>query len=320
MKQSNNLLVTTTSGRPKAFGVLQKWVKAQTTDDFHWLVVSDDWEGYQFNKSQTVIKRDASEDTLPSLNHNWLKALEYIESKPEYQKIVVIEDDDYYASDYVKNMIGFLDEADLAGYEEDAYYYVVNRRARSLHNVGFASLAATGFTRAVLSWFKTCASENNIFIDKTLWQGLHETVLIPQPSLMSKDGRMIQPPPVPYKQSVARWEGKRMLADNFTGLKPGEKLELKDGWPRDYRPRHVGMKENWHGGKDGLSKTGHDALQGSAQDPFGNRLKAWVPNEVATYYLNLTAKLHPSADPNTQRAKGGYPNGVIVPLPVATSL
>lgn len=315
---SNTLLVTCTSGRPAVMPILTKWMEAQTTDNFDWLIVSDDWDNYKFPKIAKVIKRDNSEDTLPSLNHNMLAALDYLDKETKYEKILFIEDDDYYHSDYVKQLLTLLNKSDLVGFNEDAYYYVIARKAKMWHNQNLASLAATGLNRSVLPWLRECCSLGDVFIDKTMWTGQTVTVLQQQPSLTQKDGRFLTGPPIAVTQVVKEFKGRKLLAHNFTGLTQNEKPSYdKNGQIKNYYPRHVGMKQNFHLGKVGLSELGHNSETGGAPDIFGRKLKGWIGEENAEVYLRYTASVAPSDDPAKQEGRR-YPAHTMLPLPSDT--
>lgn len=316
------LLVTTTSGRPKAFEILEKVIRKQTTTDYDWLVVSDDCEDYKFPSKCKVLRRDETDTKLPSICANWLAAIDWIESREAYDKILVIEDDDYYHREYILQTAALLDKADLVGWEEDAYYYVLSRKARRTHNKGYASLAATGFTRAVLPFLRECCKAGDVFIDRNLWLGIGEVSQMMQPPISLATGQTISPPPVPYRRIVSQFKGKKLLADNFTGLEVGKAVEMRWGDDgklqvirneadldergniKDEHPRHVGMKEPWHKGKGGISSLGHDCRQGGGPDIFGDQLRRWIGADDAKLYLQFTK------DP----PRNPYPPNILVPM------
>lgn len=291
-----NLLVTVTCNRPKAFEQLKKVVKKQTTNDFHWLIVCDGgWDKYVFPKDATVIKRDNSADTRHSICENWLAAIGWIQEH-EYDKFIIIEDDDYYHPQYVLQTIQLLDNGDLVGWFNDAYYYVLSRKPRLVHNQNLATLAATAFNRKALGHVERCAAYGNKSIDLLLW---HDN------------------PP----DGFPRFTGKKILADNFTGLvATGPEFryetdghltlitnqpELDDkGNLKDAYPRHVGMKEPWHGGE--LGATNHSPQQGGGIDlAKGLKLKEWIGEDNARFYLSFTRDIPTNPyPPNTLVAMG----------------
>lgn len=276
------LLITTTSGRPKAFERLAKYVSQQTFDYHQWLIVTDDWEDYKFPKDKRVkvVKRDGSEDTLPSLNHNLLTALEHV---GDHDRIAIMEDDDWYHSSYLYEINRLLDKGDLAGFNEDAYYYVLSRRAKRWHNQDHASLAATAFKASVVPLVQEVCRKGDVFVDGLVWK---------------------------------QWKGTKILAHNFTGLLPGqpptiinERGHPQSGNIKDEHPRHVGLKQPWHGGKTGLSTLGHTAEGGFDQQGFV--LKRWL-GEDADFYLKFTEAYNPAKEGSRP------PMGIMMHMPITS--
>lgn len=282
------LLVTTTKGRPAAIEMLKKHISKQTFEDFEWLIIAEDFEGYKFPKNATVIKRDGSKDTLPSICHNWLTALDYFESS-KHDRCICAEDDDWYTAEYLRETNKHLDKCELFGWSEDAYYYVLSRKGKRCHNVAHASLACTAFKRSVIPYMRECCMQGSVFIDVLLWRGITATTMMSQAPITLPDGHRIPAPMIPVTQVIREFTGKRVLADNFTGLTGREQPKMdKAGNIAGEHPRHVGMKENWHGGLEGLSERGHNPILGGGADLRGNLLKKWIGEEEATPYLDYS--------------------------------
>src|ERR1019366_5267061 len=166
---AKTLVITCTSGRPKALAALSRWLTASTTEDYSWLVVSDDFSEYKKPKGALVLKRELDpSETLPRLNLNLLHALDWIDSKPEYDKFILCEDDDWYAPSAIRETQKLLDQADLVGWNEDVYYYVLQRKIRRMHNQDYASLAATGFTRDVKPYLREGCMNGEVFVKALL--------------------------------------------------------------------------------------------------------------------------------------------------------
>lgn len=311
-----NLIIICTSGRAKVFNDhLVKIISKQTTRDFDVLVVGEDLEGYKIPKGWNVIRRDGSADTMPSLCHNWISALDWIDKHEDYEKFVVAEDDDFYGKTWVIEITALLDRADLVGFHEDAYYYVLSRKARRVHNIGFAALAATAFNRKVLSYMRLCCEQGNTFIDGLLWKGIQRVSYMAQPPIKTDSGS-IQPKPIAYYEKIAEFKGRKLLANNFTGVLYGVAPEIKydaagklqiimhqavldeTGMVKDEYPRHVGMKEPFHGGSAGTSIGGHDPRWRGGPDILGATLRKWI-GEDAKMYLKYTSD-PPSPPPALQ--------------------
>jgi len=264
-------IITCTHNRPTPFKNLERYVAAQTFQDFDWFVVCDAGaDNYKFKLKQKVIRREASEDDpMPSLCHNMLAGLEAVKG---YERVALLEDDDWYHENYLFETMRHLDQTELMGWSSDAYYYVLNRKAKRMHNNAHASLACTAFKASALPWVKKCCERGQVFIDMLLWLGYEQ------------DAKKI------------RFPGKKLLVSNFTGLPEWglqqPKLD-KSGFIINEHPRHVGLKENWHGEETGLSEFGHRAEGG--MDVLGDVLKKWLGEEEAAQYLKYTVTPKPGA-------------------------
>lgn len=276
------LLVTTTKNRPVAFNHLATLVKRMDGAEYHdWLVVTDgDTEDYKFpkNKRFRLIERDNSEDIYPSLNHNLLCALDNV---GDHDKIVLLEDDDWYSPNYLKETEKMLDRADLFGWCEDFYYHVLSRRPQRLHNQDYASLAATAFKPSVIPYLKACCERGDYAIDWRLWRGWVQK----EPAqIAGASSTRFAGPEVSY---LINFNGRKELRHNFWGVPvPGGEPEIDESGAAKGTPRHVGIKENWHKGSDGLSRFGHKPSGGF--DPMGVELKKQIGEEDAKFYLKFT--------------------------------
>jgi hypothetical protein len=165
-------LLTPTGDRIKAFELCKRWMKNQTFRGIvKWIVVDDG-----------SIKVMPPEDPkwiveyipLPSSSQNtqarnMRKGLEYV--IPDLDKLVIIEDDDYYAPDWLETVSDKLNQYDLVG-ETNSYYYNVRTKAYlRCNNINHASLCATAMTGEALKIFiKICSSKPKKFIDMELWK------------------------------------------------------------------------------------------------------------------------------------------------------
>ncbi len=300
------LLLTVTSGRPRCFERLTKYITSQTTDDFRWLVVTDDYNNYQFTPDALVVKREHQPGDN-SLCANLLTAIEWIKARPEYNQIILMEDDDWYCQTYVRETKKLFEKGNLIGWHENAYYYVLSRKSRRCHNKGFAALATTGFDRSVIPYLESVCKQNTIFVDKMLWNGIVQETVESGIKKMLPDGSTIELPPQKISRVTSNFQGRKCLADNFTGLLDNVQPVLdKHGSVKDEYPRHVGLKQNWHQGKSGISQ-GHDPNVGGGIDMGGKTLKKWLGEDEAKFYLTFTRDI-PS---------NPYPPGIIIEMPIS---
>ena len=179
--------VTTTRNRRLCFNLLKKWVSYQTVKPDQWIVVNDGTEEYDYSDIKAdVIKRtpDPTEERYESILKNWRIALPFIKG----DKIIVLEDDDYYRSDFCATLSNALDTVDLAGVNLALYYKLPTRRFQRMGNIYHASLASTAFRSSVLPCLEyvldtLCPANKSVFIDMYLWhvapeQYGHSTQLI----------------------------------------------------------------------------------------------------------------------------------------------
>jgi hypothetical protein len=159
-------LITPTRDRSRCFGLLESYIARQDyRGEYVWIVVNDGAEEYTYNLGQVVIRRDPSSDTLPSICHNYLAALPHVQG----DKVLAIEDDDFYGPNFLSVMCEALDRADLVGSVPAKYYNLISHRWQVMRNTQHASLAQTGFTKAVLPMFEFLAGMGDVYIDMLLW-------------------------------------------------------------------------------------------------------------------------------------------------------
>lgn len=165
-------VITPTRDRPEAFALCVKWMMRQTiVDQIHWIVVDDGdvpVTGLPDGISLTYIRRPPSK-SLCTLHDNLLAAIPEIKKN----KVVIFEDDEHYSLNYLSEMDGLLNQADLVG-ESDAGYYHVGSRRWMIASMGrHASLCRTAFRSSLLLQFENVIRESrrdgDVFIDRRLW-------------------------------------------------------------------------------------------------------------------------------------------------------
>jgi len=164
-------LITPTGDRPLAFALCQNWMRKQTLQPYQWIVIDDGKIPMKPYVPIEYIRREPGDnDPQCTLILNLLTALPRIESN----KIIIIEDDEYYAPKYVAEVAFRLDHHEVVGIGTTKYYHLFsggNYRHRNKEN---ASLAQTAFRDSFLSEFKeilnTDVKESRI--DKHIWRKL----------------------------------------------------------------------------------------------------------------------------------------------------
>lgn len=176
-------LVTPTSDRPWAFQLCERWMSraiANYPGKVHWYVADDGRVPARCTLGQTHIHRSPCDSPVESFLGNLAAALAEVQS----EKIVFIEDDDWYSPNYLADYSQRLNEADIVGEACAKYYSVSQRKYHIWDNCSHASLCQTGIRRSVLEWFLPHAAETRTpFVDQSLWSfqsGKYRRLLRPE--------------------------------------------------------------------------------------------------------------------------------------------
>ena len=173
-------LITPTGDRPEAFALCVKWMQRQQCEKvgpLQWIIVDDGREPIDRSLLNTLdderwtiryIRREPQPKDPPhTLCLNMQLALPHI----QHDKVQVIEDDDYYAPDYITTMSGWLDQADLVGEVGAKYYYLDSRSYYHFREHQHASWCRTGFRPSVIpTIWKEAARTNQWSLDLRVWE------------------------------------------------------------------------------------------------------------------------------------------------------
>jgi hypothetical protein len=178
-------VITPTGDRPLAFGLCQKWMTNQTRKPDQWIIVDDgkapmdsgamvEWANLRMPGVPLGIRREPKPtDPKHTLDLNLKAALPYITG----DKILIMEDDEYYAPGYIEEMARRLDSFEVVGICQSKYYHLPTGGYQQIGNVGHASLAQTGFRRSFLSVFASLIQngDNSKWPDDKLWRLVNAT-------------------------------------------------------------------------------------------------------------------------------------------------
>ncbi len=201
-------VVTTTHDRPLCLSLLLRWVALQITQPGQHVIVSDGTDKPVYHAHEGTARdltwrvagahrvavsgvaelhhRKPKKDEPFSLKANWLYAI----PKIRHDRILVLEDDDWYHPDFIFEMDRALDRAELVGVAGDYYWNWTHRKYTRMHNGKTASLAATAFRASLLPSFQQIVEwSEDVWIDKRLWtETTAKTELIPN---VAADGRAL---------------------------------------------------------------------------------------------------------------------------------
>lgn len=118
-------VITCTGDRFQAFELLKIWMRNQTRQPDQWIVVDDGKIPMSPIGDFEYIRREPTNtDYTHTLCLNMPEALNAV----RYDKIIIMEDDDWYSPIYIDYMEKLLDKADLVGFGNLVFYYPSTRK------------------------------------------------------------------------------------------------------------------------------------------------------------------------------------------------
>jgi len=160
-------VITPTGDRPLAFALCQKWMAAQTRQPDQWIVVDDGKVPLTQTVPMQYVRREpTAKDPKFTLALNLKKALPLVTG----DRVIIFEDDDYYAPEYIETMSRMLMTRVLTGIMNAKYYYLPTGGYYQNHNDKHASFSQTAFRSAILPAIKEILDEcQTPFIDIQIW-------------------------------------------------------------------------------------------------------------------------------------------------------
>jgi len=158
--------ITPTGDRPLAFALCQQWMLHQTVKPDQWIVVDDGKVPLEpMMPMQYVRRKPQPSDPRHTLLMNMRVALPLITG----DKIIIIEDDEYYAPTYVEELARLLGQYEAAGIVRSKYYYIPSGGYHRHGNTSQASFAQTSFRRSFLPEFERLL-EGDAYLDIRAWR------------------------------------------------------------------------------------------------------------------------------------------------------
>lgn len=157
--------ITPTGDRPLVFSLCRRWIEHQAVRPGQWIVVDDGREPITNANGFEYVRRHPGPEKN-TLALNLMAAMPYIKG----DKILIIEDDEYYAPGYVAAMSKYLDKHEVVGIGMSRYYHLPSGGYMVIGNMSHASLAQTGFRRSFLPEFRKVLIPGKLYIDFAVWQ------------------------------------------------------------------------------------------------------------------------------------------------------
>jgi hypothetical protein len=165
--------ITPTGDRLLAFSLCRRWMENQTRQPDQWIVVDDGkmpMSGPSLRDTENGFEYVRREPRLTdpkfTLADNLRTAIPHIKGN----KILIIEDDEYYAPGYVATMARYLDKYEVVGIGRSRYYHLPIGGYAVIGNMDHASLAETGFRRSFLPEFRQILTPGKLYIDFAIWR------------------------------------------------------------------------------------------------------------------------------------------------------
>ena len=167
-------LLTATGARPQAWAICERLMARQDyAGPVRWVIVDDGAEPQPVTfqrEGWTLVHVRPEPYWQPGQNTQARNLLAGLAAISPNERVVIIEDDDHYAPDWLTHVAAQLDRAELVGETCARYYNVAKRVGRQLNNAGHASLCATAMRGRALQTFRQVCRPGRQFIDLDLWK------------------------------------------------------------------------------------------------------------------------------------------------------
>jgi hypothetical protein len=144
-------------------------MKYQARQPDQWIVVDDGKTPLKPTTSMQYVRREPrSDDPEYTLIPNLKMALPLIKG----DKIMIIEDDEYYARGYIAEMAFRLDQHEIVGIGRSRYYHLPSGNYSRLPNINHASFAEMAFRKSFLPEFEEFLNDG-LFLDMRIWRNIN---------------------------------------------------------------------------------------------------------------------------------------------------
>jgi hypothetical protein len=169
--ESGITLITPSGERPQCIQRTKYYIERQTyRGPLQWIVCDDSNIHYDICKPDNVTtfnhkKRKYPGNKSDSFRGNVIGALSLV----LYDKIIIIEDDDWYSPDYIKLYNDRLNNYELVGEGPARYYNVASKSYRILGNTKRASFCQTALQTKIIEKLYISCQKDSAFVDARLW-------------------------------------------------------------------------------------------------------------------------------------------------------
>jgi len=164
--------VTPTGDRPEAFSLCLKWMSRQTVQPTEWIVSDDGLNQTVFSGPPFLkyFRRERKENEPPQ---TLLIQLRFLLEKVSGDYVFVIEDDDWYAPDYIETALKRLQQYKLVGLAKNQYYFLKDREYVQHQNLHHSSLCSTAFSAEIIKKVSALSVGDYPYVDLKIWRTLN---------------------------------------------------------------------------------------------------------------------------------------------------
>ena len=169
-------LITPTGGRQEVFSICQHYMARQTfKGEMQWIIVNDVEEPVQFSdellqqkhiKPELYVGPKLWRQGINTQRYNMDEAIKHVKG----DVVFVIEDDDWYAPNYIEMQLFFLSRFDIVGQANSHYYNMGERKYKEWKNYTHTSLCETALRASKLDLLDRAVNSGQLFFDVALWQ------------------------------------------------------------------------------------------------------------------------------------------------------
>lgn len=167
-------LLTTTGCRPQPWAICERLMARQDyAGPVRWVIVDDGAE-----PQPITFRRDGwflevispTPHWRPGQNTQARNLIIGLAAIAPRERVVVLEDDDYYGPGYLTAVDEWLNHADLVGESHARYFNVATGVGKAMNNDRHASLCSTAMKGPAIDQLRKSAAGRRKFIDLDLWQ------------------------------------------------------------------------------------------------------------------------------------------------------
>lgn len=182
----NLAIITPTADRPEAIELCSKFVLRaihRISEPVQWIIADGGKTKLRDIKRRfnaLYIDAQPFEHPAENLCNNLLEAVSCVRS----EKVVIMEDDEWYHKDYLRIVLENLSKGDvLFGVHPSIYYHLPSRRTWNANNRHHASLCCTSWcgqeiTNAFIQILNTAFQLKSPWVDMKLWSEWHGKKLL----------------------------------------------------------------------------------------------------------------------------------------------